>query len=248
MIVASFGRRGLRPHVRNSPSSAAPSPLRRQHRSEGRFRQAGSGPSEPTRFRSPDARRGLCLVARMPRGSVADLSADRSSLGMRRAGTPGPLSAGPMCHAPRWGVPSEGCVGPWPRSAGPVCHAPHSPAHIGWGTCALSPVLRGRCAISPERPGLPHRECGPQAPAPEPGCPCARAAGAAPAPGRVLVIVDRYCPPAGSNDPRSCLTGLVPCWRSPRGAGLVPTATLVTGITRSAWLRWSGGGQSWHAP
>ena len=54
------------------------------------------------------------------------------------------------------------------------------------------------CALVPVRLGAP-------------------AAGAAPDPGRVLIIVDRYCPRAGSNDPRSCRTGLVPCWIAARG-------------------------------
>jgi len=99
---------------------------------------------------------------------------------------------GPVCHKPHWRVPSDGVRVPWPHLPGPGCH-------------------------NPGRPGLPHRACGPQAPPPGPGCPCARAAGAAPDPGRVLVIVDRYCPRAGSSDPRSCLTGLVPCGFAVRG-------------------------------
>ena len=78
-----------------------------------------------------------------------------------------------------------------------------------------SPVPSGG-ARTPERRACHIGACGPQALASgirEAGCPCARAplpAGAAPDPGRVLVIVDRYCPRAGSNDPRSCLTGFGP--------------------------------------
>ena len=67
------------------------------------------------------------------------------------------------------------------------------------------PALRGMRATAPERPGPPHRARGPQAPPPEPRCRCARAD-----PGRALVIVDRYCPRAGSNDPQSCINGVVP--------------------------------------
>ena len=93
----------------------------------------------------------------------------------------------------------------------------------GGGGCAArrvrtsSPVPSGG-ARTPER-----RAChiGHVDPKPSPpgsgrlGRPCARApgtlpAGAAPDPGRVLVIVDRYCPRAGSNDPRSRLTGFGP--------------------------------------
>ncbi len=36
-------------------------------------------------------------------------------------------------------------------------------------------------------------------------------------PDEVLVIVDRYCPRAGSNDPRSCLTGFAPWWSAVGG-------------------------------
>ena len=151
---------------------------------------------------------------------------------------------------------------------GPVCHKLHRADRLGWGACAPGPVYRGRCATSltalvpsdrasvyrgmcattPERPGLPHRACGPQARLRDQGARMPGRPGCSPDPGRVLVIVDRHCPRAGRNDPRSCLTpGLPPAGSQSAAAGLVPGATLVTGSTRSARLRWSGGGQSWQA-
>ena len=69
-----------------------------------------------------------------------------------------------------------------------------------------------------------------------------RAAGAAPDPGRVLVIVDRYCPRAGSNDPRSCLPGLCPCWIAARGRGPegIPDHGGRQGVSRSGSCPWHG--------
>jgi len=45
-----------------------------------------------------------------------------------------------------------GCVGHSPRLSGVVCHKPRTAAPGGWGAWATSPVYRGLCATSPERP------------------------------------------------------------------------------------------------
>ena len=106
-------------------------------------------------------------------------------------------------------------------------------------------------AATRERPGLPHGACGVQAPPPGPGCLGARAPGLAGAAGipdgsSLSWIVTARGRAVTIHDPR--LPGLAPGGAQVGTAEVVSAATLVTGITRPAWPRWSGGGRRWHAP
>ena len=138
-----------------------------------------------------------------------------------------------VCHKPiGHGVcPQMGCVCPRPRLSGHMCHVPQvSGRHrTGYVPPALSIEVRCR---NPERPGLPHRACGPQAPPPGPGVPIrhpglrvqpripdgSSRSWIATARGRAVAIHDPALPGSPLLD------------RSPRGAGLVQAATLVTGM------------------